>query len=157
MRRWFLAALLLVGCAPANYLYSFDLTDPGAVNFADARRPDVEEDPDVRAEMRLDPVEFRAIALDLTNKTEVPLQVQWDQISLVTPDGQQRPVRPQAPLAPIEPSAKISTVLSPFELPSQGSAAKFYDGTTFELVIPLLVRGTPREYRFHLRAKLTKI
>ena len=55
-------AIVLVcaaGCAPANYLYSFDLTDPNAVNYPDFRRPDVEEDADVKAEIRFDPTEFK--------------------------------------------------------------------------------------------------
>jgi hypothetical protein len=150
-------SLVLVGCAPANYLYSFDLTDPGAVNFADARRPDVQEDADVKAEIRLDPTEFRAIALDITNKTDTPLQVQWDQIALVSPDGLQRPMRPQAPLGAVEPGAKLPSLLAPFELPSQGAAAKVYDGSTFELVVPMIVRGMPREVRYHLRATLKKL
>jgi len=153
-------AIVLVcaaGCAPANYLYSFDLTDPGAVNFPDFRRPDVEEDGDVKAEIRFDPTEFRAIAFDVTNKTDVPLQVMWDQIAVVSPDGMQRAVRPQAPLGAIEPGAKVASVLGPFELPSVGSAAKAYDGQSFELVAQMLVRGQPREYRYHLRVKLKKL
>ena len=71
---------LLAGCAPANYLYSFDLSDPGAVNFADFRRPDALEDADVKIEVRADPTEFKAIAVDITNKTDVPLTVAWDQM-----------------------------------------------------------------------------
>jgi hypothetical protein len=149
--------LLLSGCAPATYLYSFDLTDPGATNFADFRRPDVEEDADVKAEIRIDPTEFKAIAYDVTNKTDTALQVMWDQISIVSPDGVQRAVRPQAPLGAIEPGAKVTTVLVPFELPSVGPAAKAFDGTSFEMAVPMLVRGQPHEYRYHLHVTLKKL
>jgi hypothetical protein len=149
--------MALAGCAPANYLYSFDLTDPGAHNFPDFRRPDFVEDPDVKIELRADPTEFKAIALDVTNKTEMPLTVQWSTISIVGPDREQRPLRPTAPLGENEPGAKISATLQPFELPSVGAAAKAYDDSIFELVVPVLVRGQPREYRFHLHAKVQKI
>lgn len=154
-------ALLLVGaaagCAPANYLYGFDLTDPGARNFADFRRPDALEDPDVIVELRLDPTEFKAVALDITNKTDAPLAIAWDQISIIGPDRSQVILRPTAPQPAIEPGARVSTQLLPFELPAQGPAAKAYDGTTFELVIPLVARGVARENRYHLRARLQKI
>lgn len=152
-----MVAFFTMGCAPSNYLYSFDITDPGAVNYPDARRPDVEEDADVKAEIRLDPTEFRAIAFDVTNKTDVPLQIVWDQISVVAPDSQQRPVRPQGALGAVEPGAKLSSVLMPFELPSQGGAAKSFDGTSWDLVVPMFVRGNPHEYHFHLRATVKKI
>jgi hypothetical protein len=149
--------LLLPACAPANYLYSFDLTDPGATNYPDFRRPDIEEDADVKAEVRLDPTEFRSIAFDVTNKTDTPLQVMWDQMAVVSPDGVQRAVRPQAPLGAVEPGAKLPAVLGPFELPSVGAAARAFDGASFELVAPMVVRGQPKEYRYHLRAKLKKL
>jgi hypothetical protein len=157
MRTFTLLILAAAGCAPANYLYSFDLVDPGAQNYKDFRRPDALEDGDVKAELRLDPTEFKAVAFDVTNKTDQPLQVQWEAISIVGPDREQRPLRPNAPLGPIEPGAKLSALLVPFELPSVGAAARAYDGTTFEVVVPMLVRGMPREYRYHLLATLKKI
>jgi hypothetical protein len=150
-------ALLLAGCAPANYLYSFDLSDPGAVNFPDFRRPDALEDADVKVELRADPTEFKAVAIDITNKTDMPLAVAWDQVSIVGPDRSQVPLRPQSPIGSVEPGAKVSALLVPFELPSQGAAAKAYDGSTFEVVLPMVVRGAPRENRYHLRARLQKL
>jgi hypothetical protein len=149
--------LLLIGCAPATYLYDFDLTDPGAQNFKDFRRPDVMEDADVKVEIRADPTEFKAVALDITNKTDAPLMVQWEQISIVGPDHEQRPLRPNSAVGSIEPMAKLSTVLVPFELPAIGSAAKFYDNTDFELYVPMMVRGSLREARYHLHVRLKKI
>jgi hypothetical protein len=154
-----LGTLLLAcaGCAPATYLYSFDLTDPGAKNYPDSRRPDALEDTDVKAEVRADPTEFKAVALDVTNKTEVPLQVQWEAISMIGPGGGQMVLRPSAPLGYVEPGAKLSALLLPFELPSVGSAAKAYDETNFEMVVPMVVRGVLREYHYHLHVKLQKI
>jgi hypothetical protein len=149
--------VFLVGCAPATYLYDFDLTDPGAQNFKDFRRPDVMEDADLKVEIRADPTEFKAVALDITNKTDAPLMVQWGQISIVGPDHEQRPLRPNSGVGSIEPMAKVSTVLVPFELPQIGGAAKFYDDTDFELVVPMVVRGMMREARYHLHVKLKKI
>jgi hypothetical protein len=157
MRTAIFVGLLLLGCAPRHYLFSFDLTDPGAQNFKDFRRPDVMEDADLKVEIRVDPTEFKAVALDITNKTEQSLFVQWEGIAIVGPDHEQRPLRPNAPVGEIEPGARVSAVLGPFELPAIGSAAKFYDETDFELVLPLTVRGAPRESRYHLHVKLTRI
>lgn len=157
MRAVILINLLVLGCAPANYLYSFDLTDPGAQNFPDFRRPDVLEDSDVRVEIRADPTEFKAVAFDVTNKTEVPLNVQWGSIWIIGPDREQRPLRPAEAVGAIEPGAKVSALLVPFELPSVGSPAKFYDNSDFELVVPMVVRGAPREVRYHLHVTLKKI
>ena len=153
-----LAWVCLAGaCAPANYLFGFDLTDPGAKNFPDFRRPDILEDADVKVEIRPDPTEFKAVAFDITNKTDAPITVQWDGISIVGADRQQRSLKPNAPVGDIEPGARLSAVLTPFELPSVGDAAKFYDNTDFELVVPMMVRGQPREARYHLHVKLQKI
>lgn len=150
-------ALLLAACAPANYLYSFDLTDPGAKNYPDFRRPDALEDADVKVELRLDPTEFKAVALDITNKTEAPMQVNWALISIVGPDHVQSPLHPAQAVGDIEPGAKISALLVPFELPAVGPPAAAYDGSNFEVVVPLIVRGAPRENRYHLHVTVKKL
>jgi hypothetical protein len=157
MRIISLFLLATAGCAPASYLYGFDISDPGAQNFKDFRRPDILEDADVKVEVRADPSEFKAVAFDVTNKTEQPLQIQWETISIVGPDHEQRPLRPNAQLGPLEPGAKVSALLVPFELPSVGDAAKAYDDSTFEMVVPMLVRGASREYRYHLHVTLQKL
>jgi hypothetical protein len=149
--------LAAMGCAPANYAYSFDLTDPGARNLTKPGERDTIEDADVKSEILVDPTSFQAVLLDLTNKTEVPLMVSWDQISMVAPDHSQTPLRPDAPLPQIEPSARITARLVPFSLPAVGAAAKAYDETDFELVVPIVVRGNPREMRYHLHAKVHKL
>ncbi len=148
---------VLAGCAPATYLYSFDLTDPGATNYKDFRRPDSLEDADVKAEIRLDPTEFKAIALDVTNKTEVPLQVQWSTVAVIAPDRSQRSVAPAQQIGEVEPGAKVTSLLVPFELPAVGPEAKAYDNTDFMVVVPMVVRGQPREYRYHLHVTLKKL
>jgi hypothetical protein len=148
--------LSLCACAPSNYIYSFDLTDPGATNYKDARRPDVLEDGDLKLEVRADPTEFKAFAVEITNKTDMPLQLGGG-FAIVTPEREQRPLQPNAAIAPIEPAAKVGFQLTPFELPSVGPAAKAYNDTNFELVLTLVVRGQPREIRCHLHARTQKI
>jgi hypothetical protein len=155
MRKLFL--LMLLGCAPNHYLFDFDLTDPGAQNFKDFRRPDALEDADVKVEIRADPTEFKAVAVDITNKTDQPVNVNWGGIFIVGPDQEQRRLNSNAMMSEIEPGAKVSLVLTPFELPSVGSAAKFYDNSDFQFVLPLVVRGQPREMHYHLHVKLTKL
>lgn len=152
-----LPLLSLLACAPANYLYAFDLTDPGAQNFPDFRRPDALEDADLRLEVRADPGEFRAVALDVANKTDGQVSVGWGGIVLVAPDGAQTALRPGSAPYAIEPGEKASVVLTPFELPTQGPAAAALDGATFVLNVPVVVRGTSRVVHLHLQARLTKL
>ena len=149
--------LAVSGCAAGNYAYSFDLTDPGAHNLQKPGERDTIEDGDVKAEILVDPTSFQAILLDLTNKTEVPLQVQWTQISIVSPDHTQMPLAPDSGLGAVEPTARVTARLVPFTLPSQGEAAKAYDNTTWELVVPMMVRGSPTEKRYAMRAHTNKL
>ncbi len=93
------------------------------------------EDANVKIALRADPTEFRAIAIELTNKTGAPIQIPGS-FAVVGPDGQQQPVTANVPLAPLEAGAMISFQLAPFELPSVGGAASAYDGPRFEIVIP---------------------
>jgi len=156
-RALLLVAALGAGCAPASYAYSFDLTDPGARNLTKPGERDTLEDADVKSELLVDPTSFQAILLDLTNKTEVPLQVQWSQISMIGPDKSQVPVHPDTTIGAVEPGARITARLIPFSLPSVGDAAKAYDNTDFELVVPLVIRGAAREARYHLHARTNKL
>jgi hypothetical protein len=152
-----LVALAAVGCAPANYAYSFDLTNPGAHNLQKPGERDVLEDPDVHAEILVDPTSFQAVLLDLTNKTDQPLVVGWDQISMIMPDHTQNPIRPDAPLGSVEAGAKLTARLVPFQLPAVGDAAKAYDNTNFELVVPMTIRGMPTERRYQMVARTNKL
>jgi hypothetical protein len=157
MRILALSLFAVAGCAAGNYAYSFDLTNPGAHNLTKPGERDTLEDADVKAEILVDPTSFQAILLDLTNKTEVPLQVQWDQISMIAPDHTQMPLRPDGGLGAVEPTARVTARLVPFTLPSQGEAAKAYDDSTWELVVPMLVRGSPTEKRYMLKARANKL
>ena len=149
--------VFLGGCAAGTYTYSFDLTDPGARNVQKPGQHDVLEDNDLKAEILVDPTSFQAIMLDLTNKTDAPLMVQWDAISIINPDRTQLPLHADQGLGAVEPGAKISSRLVQFMLPSEGAAAKAYDNTDFELVVPVIVRGNPKELRYHMHARTIKI
>jgi hypothetical protein len=150
--------LLAAACAPANYNYSFDLTNSGARNIQKPGERDVLEDADVHSELLVDPTSFQAVLLELTNKTDQPLAVGWEQISIVGPDHRQQPLKPDAPMPPtVEPGAKLMARLTPFSLPPAGADARRYDNADFELVVPLTIRNAPSERRYNLRAHLTKL
>ncbi len=159
MRLLLLSAAVLVStaCAPANYFYNFDITDPGAKNLTRPGERDFFEEDDLRAEVLVDPTSFQAVLLILTNKTSEPMIVQWGQIGMIGPDRVERPIRPDQAVGPIEPFTRGRARLIPFELPAIGGAAASYDGQTFELVVPLVVRGQPRSLRLHLLAHAVKL
>jgi hypothetical protein len=151
---------LAAGCVDGNYYYSFDLTDPGARNVTRPGQRDTLEDADIKAEILVDPTSFQAILLDVTNKTDVPLQINWAGIFVVGPMEQGAPqaqVQPDAPLPPVEPGAKAVARLVPFSLPPSGRLAAAYDGSTYQLVVPMFVRNQQREYRYHFIVHTKKI
>lgn len=155
-----LLAVLVVagaGCAPAKYFYNFDVTDPGAKNLTKPGERDVLEDPDLRAELLVDPTSFQAILLMITNTTAEPMTVHWGRISIIGPDRVARPLQPDIRLGRIEPYTKVRARLIPFELPDLGTAAAGYDNAQFELVVPLEVRNQPRDLRIHLLAHAVKL
>jgi hypothetical protein len=147
--------MLLAGCAPTRYAYSFDITDPGARNAARRDQRDTVEDADTRAAILVLP--GSAFLLDLTNKTEAPLDVSWGEIAIIGPDHRLRPIAPDARLPSVAPQGTVGARLGPFALPSRGRAAVAYDKSQFELVVPMVVRGAPREVRYHLRARVTRL
>jgi hypothetical protein len=151
------SALLCAACSPSHYYYNFDISDPGAQNFTKPGVHDVLEDADIRTEVLVDPTSFQSILLVITNKTSEPLLVSWNQLSVIGPDRTERPLKPDVGLGTIEPFVNVHARLIPFELPALGSAAAGYDNQTFELVVPLTVRGQPRDYRIHLLAHAMKI
>lgn len=157
MRSYACVLVLVSGCAAGNYAYNFDLTNPGAHNLQKPGERDTLDDADVRTEILVDATSFQAVLLDLTNKTDVPLAVAWNQISIIGPDHAQNPLRPDGSLGAVEPGAKVTARLIPFSLPAQGEAAKAYDNTDFELVVPMTVRGMPTEKRYLLHARATKL
>lgn len=158
MRRLLMPILLgLSACAPSSYVYSFDLSDPGAKNLTKPGERDVLEDPDLRTEILVDPTSFQAIALDITNKTDAPVAVNWAGIYVITPDHTQQWLKPDAPQTEVASHVKATARLIPFSLPAAGPGAAVYDNSTFELVIPMTVRGQGRDYRLHLLARVKKL
>ena len=157
MRRLIALFLPLCACAPANYVYNFDLSDPGARNLSRPGERDVLEDADLKTEILVDPTSFQAIALDVTNKTNAPIQINWAGIYVITPDHTQQWLKPDSMQSEIASNVRATTRLIPFTLPPSGPGAAVYDNSTFELVIPMTVRGLPRDYRMHLLAKVKKL
>jgi len=152
-----LGAVAQGGCSTANYYYSFDLSDPGARNITKPGERAALEDSDVKSEILVDATSFKAILLDLTNKTDQPLGVQWDQIVMTGPDQVARPLRPDTSLNAVDAGRKVVARLVPFQLPSQGGAAANLDQAHFELDVPLTIRGAPKMYRYHFVATAHKL
>jgi hypothetical protein len=82
--------------------------------------------------------------------------VNWSGIFIIGPDHNQLSLRPSVAPTEIEPGARVSTVLTPFQLPDIGSAARFYDDTDFDFVVPMTVRAAQREVHYHLHARLKR-
>ncbi len=154
----FVLPLVAAGCGGAgNYAYIFDLTDPGARNANQPGQRDMLVTPDVTAEILIDPTSFEAVLLDLTNHTDQIIQINYQGISMIMPDGTEQPLQPDSAAPPIEPGAKLVMRLVPFRLPAHGPGAAAYDNQRFELVVPMMVRGVPQEQRYHFVAHLRSI
>lgn len=147
-------ALALSGCAP-RYAYSFHVVDPGARVAAVAGQPDVVEDADVRAALVVDPG-AGAIRLDLTNKTDAVLQVEWAAIAVTRPDGTSATLRPETDLGWIQPGATAAATLVPFVLPRTGDAALANEGRPFQLAIPMIVRRESKVFHVTLAAHVRR-
>jgi hypothetical protein len=157
MKNLFFVGVLAAGCAPTNYYYNFDLTDPGAQNLSKPGQRDTLEDDSIKAEILVDPTTFQAISFDVTNKTSQIVEVQWTQINMIGPDGSTIPVHPDADLGWIQPGTRMAARLVPFSLPPSGSAAAAYDGQTFQLQVPMVVGGQPKVYQYHLIVHMQKL
>ena len=158
--RTLLAAALFVlasGCAPASYYFNFDITDPGAKNLTRPGERDVFEDPDLRVELLVDPTSFQAILLVLTNRTPEPIGVEWNRVGIIGPDRVERSLLPDDRVARLEPFTSVRARLITFELPALGNAAASFDAQPFELHVPLVVMGKPRDLRIHLLAHAVKL
>jgi hypothetical protein len=149
--------VVAVGCAPASYAYRFDLADVGAINPQRVGERATIEDADVRAELLVDPTAFQAILLELTNKTIGQLEVEWHKLSIVGPDHIEAPIRADTKPSAVQSGAKIITRLVPFTLPAKGDAAASYEGAVYELIVPVLLAGKPKVYRYHLVAHPQKL
>jgi hypothetical protein len=157
MRKLALIALASSACAPASYYYSFDLTNPGAQNLSKPGQRDTLEDDSVKSEILVDPTTFQAIALDVTNKTNQMMDVQWDQIRMTGPDGIAVQLQVDQPQGMVQPGRKVAVRLIPFALPATGSAAAGFDKTHFELDVPMVVNGQPKTYQFQMIVHMQKL
>jgi len=148
--------LACVGCA-MPYAYSFHVENPDARLAAKPNQGDVLDDADVRAEILVDPTGARAILLDLTNKTDQVLQVEWPQITMTGSDGSSTPLRPHVDVGWILPVATVRARLVPFALPPSGDRAAGYQGSHFELLVPMIVRREPKLYRYSFAVDVRRI
>jgi len=144
------ALLALVGCA-SHYEYTFHLTEPGVRPAASPGEPEMLEDADVKAELLVDGV-AEAVLLDVTNKTDQVLQVEWAEISITRPDGTGTSLRPDVDLGWLPPGATLAARLFPIALPHSGRAALANQGRRFQLNVPVIVRREPKVYHFTLTA-----
>src|SRR5262245_27440079 len=145
MKREHLGVLLLVasaGCA-SQYAYTFHVDEPV-------------EDGDLRAEIVVDTI-ADDVALDLTNKTDQVLQVEWAKIAITGAKGRVSPLRPAVDLGWIQPGATVAAKLFPLALPRKGDAAAAYEGQHFDLTVPVIVRREPKQYHYSLVAHVREL
>lgn len=146
-----LGALLAGGGCATHYEYTFHLTEPGAHPAASPGGPEMLEDADVKAEILVDGA-AEAVLLDVTNKTDQVLQVEWAQISLARPDRTETTLRPDVDLGWLQPGEKLAARLFPLALPHSGSVAIRNQGRPFQLNVPVIVRREAKVYHFTLTA-----
>lgn len=146
-----LAFLVVAGCA-TPYAYTFQWVDPDVRVAADGT--EVREDADVKAAVRVDGA---AVLLDLTNKTDEVLQVDWSAISLAHPDGYHAALRPDVDLGWIPPGATTAARLLPIVVPRDSSRALAYQHREFALEVPVTIRREPKRYHFTLVASVRKL
>jgi hypothetical protein len=150
-----LVLLASVGCA-SRYAYTFQLTDPGAHHATSAGESDAIEDADLKAEILVDPT-ADALVLDLTNKTDQVLQIDWAKIAIARPSGNTTTLRPDVDLGWLLPGAHTAAKLFPIALPRSGRAAVANEGRAFRLSVPAIVRREVRVYHFTLVAHVREL
>lgn len=133
---------LLAGCA-STYAYAFHTDTPI-------------DDDDVRAAVVIDATS-QAVQLELTNKTDEVLQVDWTAIALTRATGTPAPLHPIADLGWIAPGATQTAELFPLVLPRHDPVALADDGRRFQLQLPVIVRREPKTYRITLTARVREI
>ena len=144
------ALLASAGCA-TPYAYDFHLTDPGVRPPANPGGAEAIEDADVRAEIFVD-VAAGAVLLNLTNKTDQVLQIEWAAITLARDDGGVTSLRPDVDLGWLQPQASVAARLFVVALPHSGSEAAAYEGRRFQLNVPAIVRRQSKLYHYALTA-----
>jgi hypothetical protein len=156
-RRVPLVALLATAACATPYAYTFHAVGDGARPASAPGAREVVEDADVRAEILFDPATQHAILLDVTNKTDQVLQVEWSRISLTRTDGLRTRPRPDVDLGWIRPGETQTARLIPFVLPRSGDAALALRGQRFELEVPTIVRREPKRYRYTFSVQLQEL
>ena len=138
MKRLGLLLLLAsAGCA-TQYAYAFRVDEPPA-------------DPNLEARIAVDTISDD-IALELTNKTDQVLQVEWADIAITGAKGRVSRLRPDVDLGWIQPGATVEAKLFPLALPRSGDAAAAYEGQRFLLSVPVIVRREATVYHYSLVA-----
>jgi hypothetical protein len=150
------AALIASAACATPYAYSFHLSDEGSPHASEPGGWEVREDANVRVELLVDPTGQRAILVEVANKTDQVLQVQWTKVTMTRSDGLRTTPRPDVDLGWIKPGEAQVARLIPFALPPSGSAALALQGQRFELEIPMIVRHESKSYRYALSAHLEK-
>jgi hypothetical protein len=147
--------LASAGCA-SQYAYDFHLTNPGVHPAATLGGAEMVEDADVRAEILVD-VAAGAVLLDITNKTDEVLQVEWAAITLTSSDERVTSLRPDVDLGWIQPHATVAARLLVIAFPRSGSEAAAYQGQRFQLNLPVVVRRAPTLYHYALSAHVREL
>jgi hypothetical protein len=136
-----LALVVVAGCA-TTYAYHFDVAATAL------------EDDSIKAA-----VQFTdgGVQLQLQNKTDQIVQVEWNKISLDRGDGTTTRLHPSVDLGWIEPSNTAVATLVPLAFPQTGSPAAAYEGRTLQLAVPMVVRHESKTYRYlvvvHVQAR----
>jgi hypothetical protein len=130
------------GCA-TPYAYHFQLAE--APQIGDGAG-DTFEDAVVKARLQ---VAGDGIALDLTNKTDEVMQVQWSKIELDRGDGTTTALHAATDLGWIEPGESAQADLVPVAFPHEGDAALAYQHRKIELAVPVIAKREQATYRFH--------
>ena len=147
--------LAFAGCA-SPYAYDFHLTDPGVHPAMKPGGAERVEDQDVSAGILVD-VPAAAVLLEITNKTDEVLQVEWAAITLTLNDGRVTSLRPDVDVGWIQPHATNATRLCAIALPRSGSKAAAYEGQRFRLNVPAVVRRQRKLYHYALSAHVRKL
>jgi len=149
--------VLLAGCGVHNYRYDFVINDLRAHN---ARKPGERsflEDDMMKVEILPDPTSFQAILVDVTNKTTGQIAIGFDRLRIIDPEKNEVMLHPDATVPAIDPGVRQTVRLIPFQLPGSGPRAAAYEGTTFELIIPMWIGGALKEYHYPLIAHTRRL
>jgi hypothetical protein len=145
-----LALLASAGCA-IPYAYDFHLTDPRVRPPATPGGAEAIEDATLRAEVFVD-VAAGVVLLNLTNRTDQVLQIDWAGITLTRSDGNVTSLRPDVDLGWLQPQATVAARLVVIALPHSGPEAAAYEGRRFQLNVPAIVRRQATVYHYALTA-----